>query len=54
MKRIVLGLAALAAAAATAAPASANPVWIETCYATIQVPCEVCYDAVATGCIPIR
>lgn len=56
MKRIVLGVAALAAAAVTAAPATANPVWIDTCYATVQMPCGVCYDVkpVGTDCLALR
>lgn len=41
MKRIVFGLA-LAAAAATAAPASADPVEVQRCYATVIYPCGVC------------
>jgi len=56
MKRIVLGLAALAAAAATAAPAVAEPVWIDTCYATVQMPCGLCYDVKPAGasCVALR
>jgi hypothetical protein len=40
-KRIVLGLAALAAVAATAAPASAH-VTIKYCMPTNPYPCGVC------------
>ncbi len=54
-KRLSLAVAALAAGAALAAPAAAaNPVWVETCYATVQVPCAVCYRANGvTNCIPL-
>ena len=53
--RIALGIAALAAGAATATPASAN-VWVDTCYMTIVAPCGVCYDVdpLGTGCIALR
>lgn len=41
MKRIALGIAALAALAATAAPASAH-YEVKYCYATFIYPCNVC------------
>ncbi len=51
VKRLVLG-AAFAAAAAVAAPASADPVSIDTCYATVQMPCGICTEKF--GCIALR
>lgn len=53
--RLALGVAALAAGAATVAPASAN-VWVPTCYATVQMPCGICYDVkpVGTDCLALR
>ena len=42
MKRVVLGLAVAAVAALQAAPASANPVEVQRCYATVIYPCGVC------------
>ena len=43
MKRLVLGLSAVAAAAALAAPASAG-VRVQYCYATAIYPCGVCVE----------
>ncbi len=49
MKRLRLGAAL--AVAAVAAPASADPVEIQPCYATVVYPCGVCVDAsVAVTC----
>ena len=54
MRRLVLGLSALVAAAAMATPASAH-VWVEECYATIMVPCGICFDeAGVSDCVMIR
>lgn len=52
VKRLALGVAALAAAAVTAAPAAADPVEIDTCYQTIHMPCGVCV-ADRYLCIPL-
>lgn len=45
MKRVLAGLVVAGAAAFTAAPATADPVEIERCYATMIYPCGVCVDA---------
>ena len=52
MKRIVLGLAALAAVAATAAPASAHA-YVKYCYATARYPCGICVEEASLyTCVP--
>lgn len=45
MKRVLVGLAVAGAAAFTAAPAAADPVEVQRCYATVFYPCGVCVDA---------
>ncbi len=44
MKRVLVGLAVAGAAAFTAAPATADPVYVQRCYATFFYPCGVCVE----------
>jgi hypothetical protein len=55
VKRLVLGVAALAVVAVPAAPASAAAAWVKTCYMTIIAPCGICWtDGTTTTCVALR
>lgn len=54
MKRLLLGVAAVAAVVTTAAPASGH-VTVEECYATVVIPCGVCVsEGPVNECVMLR